>query len=78
MQGFWHNFIFKPKFLNSLVLSLLRKEPEQYLINTCHRLKQGVNKLSDRCSLLTPTLPPEEGKRRKRERDLQIEYKKFY
>jgi len=41
-------------------------------------LKQNVNKLSDRCSLLTPTLPPEEGKERKRERDLQIEYKKFY
>jgi len=28
--------------------------------------------------LLTPTLPPEEGKWRKRERDLKIEYKKFY
>jgi len=39
----------------------------------CHHFEQGVNKLSDRLSLLTPTLPPEEGKRRKRERDLQIE-----
>jgi len=44
----------------------------------CHGLKQGVNKLSGRCSLLTPTLPPGEGKRRKRERDLQMEYKQFY
>jgi len=43
----------------------------------CHELKHGVNKLSDRCSLLTPALPPEEGKRRKRERDLQIQYKIF-
>jgi len=43
----------------------------------CHGLKQGGNKLSGRCSLLTPTLPPEEAKRRKRERDLQIEYKNF-
>jgi len=31
--------------------------------------------LSDRHSLLTLTLPPEEGKRRVRERDLQTEYK---
>jgi len=45
-----------------------------------HGLKQGTGstKLSGRCSLLTPTLPPEEGKRRKRERDVQTEYKKFY
>ena len=41
----------------------------------CHGLKQGSNKVSDRSSLLTPTLPPEEGKRRKKERDLQLEYK---
>jgi len=34
----------------------------------CHHLEQGGNKLSSRCSLLTPTVPPEEGKRRKRER----------
>jgi len=34
----------------------------------CHGLKQGINKLSDRCSLLTPTLPSEEEKRRKRQR----------
>jgi len=33
--------------------------------------------MSGRHSLLTPALPPEEGKRRKRERDLQIEYKNF-
>jgi len=44
----------------------------------CQGLKERVNKLSDRRFLLTPTLPPEEGKRRKRERDLQIEYNKFY
>jgi len=45
-------------------------------VDICHRLKQGVNKLSDRRSLLTPTLSPEEGKRRKEnERDLQIQYK---
>jgi len=42
-----------------------------------HGLKQGINKLSGRCSLLTATLPPEGGKRRKRERDLQMEYKSF-
>jgi len=47
-------------------------------VDICHALKQGVNKLSDRHSLLIPHPPPEEGKRRKRERDLQIEYKKFY
>ena len=40
----------------------------------CHGLKQGINKLSDRRSLLTPTLPPEE---RKREKDLQIKCKKI-
>jgi len=44
----------------------------------CHGLKQGVNKLSGRHCLLTPTLQPEEGKRRKKEGDLQIEYKKLY
>ena len=43
----------------------------------CHSLKKGGNKPSDRRSLLTPTLPPEEGKRRKRERDLLIEYKQL-
>ena len=47
------------------------------MLTLCHPLKQSGNKLSGRCSLLTPTLPPEEGKRRKRERDLQIEYKNF-
>jgi len=47
------------------------------VLQRCHGLKQGINKLSDRWSLLTPTLPPEEGKRRKRERDLQIEYNNF-
>jgi len=47
-------------------------------MHMCHGLKQGINKLSDRGSLLTPTLPPEEQKKRKRERNLQIEYKKFY
>jgi len=35
----------------------------------CHGLKQGVNKLSDRHSLLIPALPPEEGKRRKMEKE---------
>jgi len=35
------------------------------LVSLCHCLKQGGNKLSGRHSLLTPTLPPEEGKRRK-------------
>jgi len=44
----------------------------------CHGLNQGGNKLSDRCSLLTPTLPPREGNRRKRERDLQTEYKNSF
>lgn len=34
MQFLWHNFYFKPKSLKSLVLSLLRKEPKEYLINT--------------------------------------------
>ena len=44
----------------------------------CHGLKEDINKPSDRRSLLNPTLPPEEGRRRKRERDLQTEYRKFY
>jgi len=29
----------------------------------CHHLEQGGNKQSGRCSLLTLTLPPEEGKK---------------
>jgi len=49
----------------------------EILLKHRHILKQGLNKLSGRLSLLTPTLPPEEGKRRKRERDLHIEYKSF-
>ena len=31
----------------------------------CHCLEQGNNKWSGRCCLLTPTLPPEEGKKEK-------------
>ena len=42
--------------------------------NTCHRFKQGIN----RSSLLTSTLPPREEKRKKRERDLQTEYKNSF
>jgi len=47
-------------------------------LDLCHGFKQGSNKLSDRCSLLSPALPPEEWRRRKRDRHLLIEYKKFY
>lgn len=43
MQFLWHNFIFKPKSLKSLVLSLLRKEPEQYLINTVSNQRNVIN-----------------------------------
>lgn len=32
MHFLWHNFIFKPKSLKSLVSSLLRIEPEQYYL----------------------------------------------
>jgi len=33
------------------------------LTDHCHCLEQGGNKLSGRCSLLTPDLPLEEGKK---------------
>ena len=42
-------------------------------MNLCHRLEQGSNKQSGRCSLLTPDLPPAEGKKGENG-DLQIEY----
>jgi len=32
-------------------------------LSHCHHLKQGGNKQSGRWSLLTPALPPEEGKK---------------
>jgi len=47
------------------------------VLNCCNSLKQSFNKMSDRRSLLILILPPKKEKRRKRVRDLQIEYKKF-
>jgi len=41
----------------------------QVLYTGCHRLKQDINILSDRHSLLTSTLPLREGEWRKRERE---------
>jgi len=56
----------------------LQSYEECFCLLLCHHLEQGSNKKSGRCSLLTPIFPPEEGKRRKRERNLQIECKNSF